>query len=276
MNPTPTKSFRKAGTAAILGGAMLTGALFLPSVAGAQETDGSDATESPTPEGRQERRAERRAAFVATLEGLGISSDAVETGRQAGQTLAQIAEAEGVGRADLVDGLVDAAEERLAAAVADGNLTEDEAAEKLAGLADKIDARVDAEPGDRRAGGGERIQGLADTLGLSVEELRAASAEGQTLAEIAAAQGISEATLVDSLVAGLTEKVDAAVEAGRLDADEAAEKLVEAEERIAEAVNAEPGERPVRERIKERIGRNDRTRPSDAPADGATDTGLDA
>ncbi len=275
MNTTPTKKFRKAGTAAILGGTMLAGALFLPAVAGAQETDGSEPTDT-TREDRQERRAERRAAFLATLEDLGISSDAVEVGREAGQTLAQIAEAEGVGRADLVDGLVVAAEERLAEAVANGTITEDEAAEKLAGIADKIDERVDAEPRERSGHGGERIQGLADTLGLTVEELQAASAEGQTLAEIAAAQGISEADLVDSLVAGVTEKVDAAVESGRIDADDAAEKLAEIEERVTEGVNAEPGERPVRERIKERIGRNDRTRPSDVPADGATDTGLDA
>lgn len=180
MNTTPTKKFRKAGTAAILGGTMLAGALFLPAAAGAQETDG-DTTE-PSLENRLDRREARRAAFVATLEDLGISVDAVQAGKEAGQTLAQIAEAEGVGRADLVDGLVAAAEERLAEAVANGTLTEDEAAEKLA----------------------------------------------------------------------------------------------EVEERVTEGVNAEPGERPVRERIKERIGRNDRTRPSDAPADGATDTGLDA
>ena len=275
MNTTPTKKFRKAGTAAILGGTMLAGALFLPAVAGAQETDGSEPTDT-TREDRQERRAERRAAFLATLEGLGISSDAVEAGREAGQTLAQIAEAEGVGRADLVDGLVVAAEERLAEAVANGTITEDEAAEKLAGIADKIDERVDAEPRERRGNGGERIQGLADTLGLTVEELQAASAEGQTLAEIAAAQGISEADLVDALVAGVAEKIDAAVESGRIDADEAAEKLAQIEQRVTEGVNAEPGERPVGERIKERFGRNDRTRPSDVPADGAADTGLDA
>ena len=275
MNTTPTKKFRKAGTAAILGGTMLAGALFLPAVAGAQQTDGSEPTDT-TREDRQERRAERRAAFLATLEGLGISSDAVEAGREAGQTLAQIAEAEGVGRADLVDGLVVAAEERLAEAVANGTITEDEAAEKLAGIADKIDERVDAEPRERRGNGGERIQGLADTLGLTVEELQAASAEGQTLAEIAAAQGISEADLVDALVAGVAEKIDAAVESGRIDADEAAEKLAQIEQRVTEGVNAEPGERPVGERIKERFGRNDRTRPSDVPADGAADTGLDA
>ena len=275
MNTTPTKKFRKAGTAAILGGTMLAGALFLPAVAGAQETDGSEPTDT-TREDRQERPAARRAAFLATLEGLGISSDAVEAGREAGQTLAQIAEAEGVGRADLVDGLVVAAEERLAEAVANGTITEDEAAEKLAGIADKIDERVDAEPRERRGNGGERIQGLADTLGLTVEELQAASAEGQTLAEIAAAQGISEADLVDALVAGVAEKIDAAVESGRIDADEAAEKLAQIEQRVTEGVNAEPGERPVGERIKERFGRNDRTRPSDVPADGAADTGLDA
>lgn len=242
MNPT-RRTLRTAGAAAVFGGAVFAGTLLVPSIASAQETDATEATA----EDRQERREARRAAMLETLESIGLSSDALTAGKAAGQSLAEIAEAEGIGRADLVDGLVAAAETRLDEAVASGSLSEEEAAEKLATLADKIDDRVDREPRDRAVRAAERVSNLADALGVSVEELRAASAEGQTLAEIADSQGIAEADLVDALVADATERVTTAVDEGRIDADRADEKLAELTERVTERVNREPGERPERD-----------------------------
>ncbi|MCW2613447.1 MAG: hypothetical protein JWN08_441 [Frankiales bacterium] len=74
---------------------------------------------------------------------LGITVDELRTQREAGKTLAQIAEAEGVEKADLVDGLVAAAKAQLAQAVTDGRLTQARADELSAGLEARITEQVD-------------------------------------------------------------------------------------------------------------------------------------
>lgn len=74
---------------------------------------------------------------------LGISVDELRTQQQAGKTLAQIADAEGMSKADLVTGLVAAAKAQLAADVTAGRLTQAQADEKAAGLQAETTQRVD-------------------------------------------------------------------------------------------------------------------------------------
>jgi uncharacterized protein YidB (DUF937 family) len=73
---------------------------------------------------------------------LGIEADELRAQLDAGSTLAEIAEANGVDPDDLVDQMVADAAERIESKVADGRITEDEAAEKLAEKTDKIEDRV--------------------------------------------------------------------------------------------------------------------------------------
>ncbi len=75
-------------------------------------------------------------------------------------TLADLIEANGASVDDYIDEAVDAAEARLDAAVENGRLTEDEAAEKLAELETRITERVNSPfDGSRRGGKGERGEG---------------------------------------------------------------------------------------------------------------------
>jgi polyhydroxyalkanoate synthesis regulator phasin len=75
---------------------------------------------------------------------LGLTEDELRTALEADDaTLADVAEDEGVEVETLVDALVTAAEERIAAAVDDGRLTQDEADERLADLATRITERID-------------------------------------------------------------------------------------------------------------------------------------
>jgi polyhydroxyalkanoate synthesis regulator phasin len=117
--------------------------------------------------------------------------------------------------------------------VADGTLTEEQA-EAVE------DALAEARPG-RGFGGRHGIlagaSDIADVLGMTVEELRDALVDGQTLAEIAEASGIDPAAVVEAIVAVGQERIDAAVEDGRLTEEEAADKAAELTER-AEAIVA--------------------------------------
>jgi polyhydroxyalkanoate synthesis regulator phasin len=83
------------------------------------------------------------------------------------------------------------------------------------------------------------LDAAASYLGLSQEELRDELAEGRSLAEIARAEGKSVEGLVQELVDVAEERIDEAVEDGRLSEERAAELKDGLEERIEERVNEE-------------------------------------
>ncbi|MEL7210171.1 MAG: hypothetical protein AAGK32_18400, partial [Actinomycetota bacterium] len=93
--------------------------------------------------------------------------------------------------------------------------------------------------GDREARRAERQQNLADTLGISVEDLMAAKESGQTVAEIAADNGIERADLISSLVEDKQARLDQAVADGELTQEEADEKAAGLEERVTSFVDGE-------------------------------------
>ncbi len=106
---------------------------------------------------------------------------------------------------------------------------------------------------EARAEFGPRLHGprsahaeiLTEVLGVTQEDLMAARQNGESLADVAAANGVETQAVVDALVADLDEHLDLAVEAERLTQEEADEKLVEGTERITDMVNGdlEPGDR---------------------------------
>ncbi len=81
--------------------------------------------------------------LAAAATALGMSEDELRTAlEEEGATLAQVAEDQGVEVGTLVDALVQAAEEHVAEAVEDGRLTQEQADERLADLAERIPERV--------------------------------------------------------------------------------------------------------------------------------------
>lgn len=103
---------------------------------------------------------------------------------------------------------------------------------------------------DRR---GARYEAATETLGLSSEEIREGFAEGKSLADMAEEQGVEVSDLRDALLANVTERIDEAVEEGRIDEDEAAEKLAELEARVDERLTTVP---ELSESGKRRAGRS--------------------
>ena len=86
-------------------------------------------------------------------------------------------------------------------------------------------------------GGGVASEALTDLLGIDAQDLRTQLRDGATLAEIATAQGVEVQAVVDELVGELQERLDNAVENGRIDQADADEKAAEAETRITDMVN---------------------------------------
>jgi polyhydroxyalkanoate synthesis regulator phasin len=83
--------------------------------------------------------------LAAAAEALGMSEEDLRTALEAdGATLAQVAEDQSVEVDTLVDALVAAGEERIADAVADGRITQEEADERLADLEARITERIES------------------------------------------------------------------------------------------------------------------------------------
>lgn len=115
------------------------------------------------------------------------------------------------------------------------------------------------------------LEGVTDLLGIDAAELRELLADGQTLAEIGEANGVSVDDLVAALVSEVEERLASAVEDGDLTQEEADEKLADATERATDMVNGE-FERPERDGFRGRGGPGGFGPGGDAPADDADET----
>jgi len=89
--------------------------------------------------------------------------------------------------------------------------------------------------------GGPGLDAMAEAIGIDVEDLHTALQDGQTPAEVAEANGVSRADLVDAIVAEITSHIEQGVEDGHLTQAEADERLADVE---ANAELIVDGERP--------------------------------
>ena len=128
--------------------------------------------------------------------------------------------------------------EALQVLVDDGTLTE---AQRDAVVETLQNARPDrGEFRERLGQRGPRGAGeIAEILGLEGSEMREALRNGSSIAELAEAQGVDTADIVDAIVARAEERLDTAVENGRIDDTQAAEMLTHAAERAEDLVNGE-------------------------------------
>jgi hypothetical protein len=174
---------------------------------------------------------EDRPNFVARLaENLGISEDELRSAVQTTQL------------------------ELLDEAVANGRIDEERAAE----IRERIESGEGLKfgfgfghgPGLHRIHHG--VDEVADFLGVEESVVLTGLKEGQSLGEIAAANGSSAEALIDHLVTQTEERVNAKVADGDITQERADEILANARERITNMVNREPGEFPrFRDRLPE-------------------------
>jgi hypothetical protein len=125
--------------------------------------------------------------------------------------------------------------------VDDGTITAAQADAVAADLATALRERIPGIPGGQgrhhRGGPGFDGEVLATLLDVDVDTLRSELRAGDTVAEIAADQGVDVQTVIDSLAAEAESHLDLAVENGRLTQEEADAKLADMTERITDFVN---------------------------------------
>jgi uncharacterized protein (DUF433 family) len=166
---------------------------------------------------REELRKRGEGALVAggliraTAEETGLSIEQVLEQLRAGQSLADIAAANGSSADAVIANAAARAEARLDQAVANGRITQEEADAKLAELTDRandiinddtLGERIEQrmEQGRDRAVMAAMVKTTADQAGLPVQDVMQRLRGGETLEQIAQSAGLSSAEVVDAAV----------------------------------------------------------------------------
>jgi chorismate mutase len=180
-----------------LGGALLLGPASADSTNTAASTASGHAVATA---------AQCRGGLADLAEATGISTDDLRSALRDGQTLAEVAEANDVDPQQLVDLLVANGTERLDAAVAAGRIDQATADERKASLPDRAADLVNGEL-ERYPGRAAAIRTAAEAIGIDADELRIALRDGQTIAQVAEANGVDPQDVIDALVAQATERI---------------------------------------------------------------------
>ena len=153
--------------------------------------------------------------------------------------LPRLAEKLGISPEELTAAIQQTQLELVDERVAAGDLTEEEAA--------RIRERIESGEGPLFGGGhGPRhghgrgmqvVQQVAEFIGLTPQEVIEAKQDGQSLAQIAEANGVSAAELAAFLLSQIEERVADALAAGKIDQARADELLQNAPERIDQLIN---------------------------------------
>jgi len=197
----------------------------------------------------------KRGEQMATVaEVIGVDAAELKAAFAAGQSVADVAEANGVALDDVVAAVVADMETHIAEHVAEGELTQDEADAKLADATDKVTERLSTVPSEmgkrggdhdgRRGHGkrGEQMATVAEVIGVDAAELKAAFAAGQSVADVAEANGVALDDVVAAVVADMEAHIAEHVAEGELSQDEADAKLADATDKVTERLSTVPSE----------------------------------
>jgi hypothetical protein len=173
---------------------------------------------------------------------LGLTTTEVHTQLAAGKTLADIATAQGKSVSGLEDAIVADAKTHLDAAVAAGKLTAAQESTMLSDLTAHVADFVNhsGPPAGGPGGPGHGpfdLSAVTGYLGIAAADLRTQLQAGNSLADVATAQGKSVSGLEDAIVASAKTHLDSEVSAGTLTATQESTILSGLTAHVADLVN---------------------------------------
>ena len=179
-------------------------------------------------------------AAAGLVVGAGAAVAATQGGpQQESQAIvADAAQQLGVSPAALTAALKKALENQVDAALSAGTITQAQADDMKAAIESGQLPLLGLRGGhDHGPGHGADLATAASYLGLTEAELRSSLAGGETLADVAKAQGKSTSGLVAALVNAARQRLDADVSAGRLTDAQRQAILSDLEQRVTDLVN---------------------------------------
>lgn len=227
--------FRSARVYAIAGAAVLAIGL-VGGAALAREGDG------PPPSAEHAGRPHFPYIGLRAIVGAsGLDFEVFRAGFAEDKSINTILEENGVDPAEVKQAVLEKLQEKLDQAVANGRITEDEAAAIYERASEHLDTLMSSTPDDlprpHRAVRGAIRDGLetaAGVIGIAPLDLVRAIHDGQTIAEVA---GGSSQAVIDALVAEADARIEERAAERGLSEDEVAELKARAEERITTLVN---------------------------------------
>jgi polyhydroxyalkanoate synthesis regulator phasin len=127
-------------------------------------------------------------------------------------------------------------EDVLADLVEEGVITEEQSIQ----IAEALQERAGPHRGPRgRLARGANLETVAEVIGIEIDALRDTLRNGQSIAEVAEANGSSASSVIDALVVEMNTHLDQAVEDGKLTTEQADEIRADAPERIESMVTGE-------------------------------------
>jgi hypothetical protein len=189
------------------------------------------------------RRGGFRAVVSAVTSYLGLSAQQLRADLAAGQTLAQIATAQGKTASGLEQTIESAVKTQLDQAVTAGKISSQQEQTILSRLQARLDTIVTtAHPGFGHHGRwrGGLIRVSASYIGISPEQLRTELKAGKTLAQITAehqAQGKTVAGLEQAITNAVKARLDKAVSANRITGQQETQILNRLTSRLDAIVN---------------------------------------
>ena len=260
------RNIRKNFLIAIVSSSLLAGAVIaIPFVANAQNGSSEkiislddpinaieeDKQNSETKSEMKQKRDKGQHLIGAVIESLGLEKADIATGTRNGSTLAEIAESNGITTEDLISTITSIMTEKLNEAVNEGKITADEALTKASNIQERAEQMVNKplnqKPGknhDDKGKGRHLIGAVIESLGLEKADIATGTRNGSTLAEIAESNGITTEDLISTITSIMTEKLNEAVNEGKITADEALTKASNIQERAEQMVNKPLNQKP--------------------------------
>jgi hypothetical protein len=153
--------------------------------------------------------------FAAVVDAIGIPADDLRAAVDSGQTLAQLAQANGRDPQAVVDAIISAGNAKIDHQLSQGVITPEQAALRKATLpgraADAVNKPLDADRIRNQFSRQVVMARAARSIGVPTTELRTALDQGQSIADVATANGVDPNTVIDDLLAGTTERITAFV-----------------------------------------------------------------
>lgn len=179
--------------------------------------------------------------FKVVASFLGVDQQQLMTQLKGGQSLADIATAQGKTEQDLIDQLVSTSKQRIDQAVTAGKLTQDKATQMESNLPDQVKKEVERKGdfgGDHRGGfnGGGQFKEIATLLEVQPQNIMTQLKAGQSLVDIAATKNVTEQQLIDQLVSSATQHINQEVTSGKITQDQADQNIAKLQDRFKQMV----------------------------------------
>jgi len=198
-------------------------------------------------QGAQHQGARRgqviKSAMKVIVESSGLAPDVFRQGHKDGKSINTILTENNVDPATVQAAVLAALDTKLDEKVLAGDLTQEAADAAYARAETALPTLMDREPtpGEHRGKIQKAVRSAintaAEVIGVEPKELVEAMKAGDTIADVATANGVDPDAVVDALVARATAKLDEAVANGRISEEKAAEIKGGLEARMTKLVN---------------------------------------